>query len=174
MTVSAEHVSHRYGARVALDHVCLEFPAGRMAGLIGPDGVGKSTLLGLIRGAPTLQQGTVRAFGGDMANAAHRAAIRPRIAYMPQGLRRNLYPTLSVFENITSWATFVMPCATSRSLSSKWSAYAGAAGRGTAVGADSAEVRQKLAEHRARRSELVGELAGLREQRGRLAGRAAH
>ena len=101
-------VSHRYGARVALDNVRLEFPAGRMAGQIDPDGVGKSTLLGLIGGARTFQQGTVRAFGGDMADAAHRAAIRPRIAYMPQGLGRNLYPTLSAFENITSSATFVM------------------------------------------------------------------
>jgi ribosome-dependent ATPase len=98
--VSAEHVSHRYGARVALDNVSLEFPARRMAGLIGPDGVGKSTLLGLIGGVRTLQQGTVRAFGGDVADATHRATIRSRIAYMPQGLGRNLYPTLSVFENI--------------------------------------------------------------------------
>ena len=37
---------------------------------------------------------------GDMADAAHRAAICPRIAYMPQGLGKNLYPDLSVRENI--------------------------------------------------------------------------
>ena len=30
----------------------------------------------------------------------HRRAVCPRIAYMPQGLGKNLYPTLSVFENI--------------------------------------------------------------------------
>ena len=98
--VSVEHVSHRYGGRRALDDVCLEVPGHRMAGLIGPDGVGKSTLLGLIAGVRTIQQGTVRAFGGSLADAAHLAASRPRIAYMPQGLGRNLYPTLSVFENI--------------------------------------------------------------------------
>jgi ribosome-dependent ATPase len=98
--VTLGHVSHRYGKRTALDDVNLEVPARRMAGLIGPDGVGKSTLLGLIAGVRTIQQGTVRAFGGEMANAAHRGASRSRIAYMPQGLGRNLYPTLSVFENI--------------------------------------------------------------------------
>jgi ribosome-dependent ATPase len=98
--VTVGHVSHRYGTHAALDDVSLEVPDRRMAGLIGPDGVGKSTLLGLIAGVRRIQQGTVRAFGGDMADAAHRAASRSRIAYMPQGLGRNLYPTLSVFENI--------------------------------------------------------------------------
>ncbi|MBO0736773.1 MAG: ribosome-associated ATPase/putative transporter RbbA, partial [Alphaproteobacteria bacterium] len=98
--VSVEHVGHRYGGRTALDDVCLEFPGRRMVGVIGPDGVGKSTLLGLVAGVRMIQQGTVRAFGGSMADPAHLAASRLRIAYMPQGLGRNLYPTLSVFENI--------------------------------------------------------------------------
>jgi len=98
--VTVAHVSHRYGRRAALNDVSLEIPVRRMAGLIGPDGVGKSTLLGLIAGVRTIQQGTVRTFDGEMGDAAHRAANRSRIAYMPQGLGRNLYPTLSVFENI--------------------------------------------------------------------------
>ena len=45
-----EHVSHRYGKTVALNDVTIEIPACRMIGMIGPDGVGKSTLLGLIAG----------------------------------------------------------------------------------------------------------------------------
>ncbi len=98
--VAVSHVTHRYGKRAALDDVSLEVPPRRMTGLIGPDGVGKSTLLGLIAGVRTIQQGTVHAFGDEMADAARRAANRSRIAYMPQGLGRNLYPTLSVFENI--------------------------------------------------------------------------
>ena len=97
---TVEHVSHRYGATVALDDVTIEIPARRMLGLIGPDGVGKSTLLGLIAGVRTIQQGHVTVFDGDMADKAHRTAQGARIAYMPQGLGRNLYPTLSVFENI--------------------------------------------------------------------------
>ncbi|KQQ27223.1 multidrug ABC transporter ATP-binding protein [Methylobacterium sp. Leaf123] len=95
-----DHVSHRYGAVVALDDVSLSLPAGRMVGVIGPDGVGKSTLLALVAGVRRIQRGSVLALGGDMAERRHRAAEGARIAYMPQGLGRNLYPTLSVFENI--------------------------------------------------------------------------
>ena len=71
-----------------------------MVGVIGPDGVGKSTLLALISGVRTIQSGKVTVFGGDLAKQAHLRTIRGRIAYMPQGLGRNLYPTLCVFENI--------------------------------------------------------------------------
>jgi ribosome-dependent ATPase len=92
-------VGLRYGKTHALDGVTLDHPAGRMVGLIGPDGVGKSSLLALISGARRIQEGRVEVLGGDMADASHRQAVCPRIAYMPQGLGKNLYPTLSVFEN---------------------------------------------------------------------------
>ena len=93
-------VDHRYGDTRAADALTLDIPAGRMVGFIGPDGVGKSTWLGLIAGARRIQRGRVEVLGGDMADVRHRARVCPRIAYMPQGLGRNLYPTLSVFENI--------------------------------------------------------------------------
>jgi len=89
-----------YGKTRALDGVNLELPAGRMIGLIGPDGVGKSSLLSLIAGARAVQEGYIEVLGGDIANVHHRQSAYPRIAYMPQGLGKNLYPTLSVFENI--------------------------------------------------------------------------
>lgn len=95
-----EKVSHRYGKTIALDDVSIAFPARRMVGVIGPDGVGKSALLALIAGVREIQTGHVVVFGGDMADKAHRERHAARIAYMPQGLGRNLYPTLSVFENI--------------------------------------------------------------------------
>ncbi|MGD0025568.1 MAG: ATP-binding cassette domain-containing protein, partial [Xanthobacteraceae bacterium] len=95
-----DNVTQRYGRAVALDAVTIELPAGCMVGLIGPDGVGKSTLLSIIAGARHVQDGHVRVLDGDMADAAHRAAVCPRIAYMPQGLGKNLYPDLSVGENI--------------------------------------------------------------------------
>lgn len=93
-------VTHRYGKVIALDALTLDIPAGRMIGVIGPDGVGKSTLLALVAGVRAIQQGSVHALGGDLGVKAEREARRGRIAYMPQGLGRNLYPTLSVFENI--------------------------------------------------------------------------
>jgi len=94
------HVTQRYGRAVALDDLVLSVPRACLVGLIGPDGVGKSSLLGLIAGARRIQAGTVLALGGNMADAAHRRAICPRIAYMPQGLGKNLYPDLSIRENI--------------------------------------------------------------------------
>ena len=93
------NITLRYGKTIALDTVNLEVPAGRMVGLIGPDGVGKSSVLALIAGSRRVQEGQVEALGGDMADARFRRATCPRIAYMPQGLGKNLYPTLSVFEN---------------------------------------------------------------------------
>jgi len=99
-----EAVTQRYGKVVALDDISLAIPAGCLAGLIGPDGVGKSTLLSLVAGARRIQSGSVSVFDGDMAAVAHRAAACPRIAYLPQGLGRNLYPDLSVRENIDFFA----------------------------------------------------------------------
>jgi len=95
-----ENVTQRYGRVAALDDVTVALPAGCMVGLIGPDGVGKSSLLSIIAGARQLQSGRVVVLDGDMADAAHRAAVCPRIAFMPQGLGKNLYPDLSVRENI--------------------------------------------------------------------------
>jgi ribosome-dependent ATPase len=97
---SLDGVSLRYGATLALDAVTLDIPAGRMVGLIGPDGVGKSSLLALIAGARKIQQGSVVTLGGSMADSRHRHRVCPRIAYMPQGLGKNLYPTLSIEENL--------------------------------------------------------------------------
>ena len=93
-------VSLRYGATLALNGIDLEVPAGRMVGLIGPDGVGKSSLLSLAAGARRIQAGRVEVLGGDMASVRHRDQVCPHIAYMPQGLGKNLYPTLSVAENL--------------------------------------------------------------------------
>jgi ribosome-dependent ATPase len=93
-------VSHHYGPIAALDAVTLDIPAGCMAGLIGPDGVGKSTLLALVSGVRRVQAGAVQVLGGDIGDAAHLQDCNRRIAYMPQGLGRNLYPTLTVYENL--------------------------------------------------------------------------
>ena len=98
--VKLSKVTHRYGDTFALDDINLELPAGSMVGLIGPDGVGKSSLLALIAGARAIQTGEVEVLGGDMRKSRFRTSVSPRIAYMPQGLGKNLYPTLSVYENI--------------------------------------------------------------------------
>ncbi|MEX0547739.1 ribosome-associated ATPase/putative transporter RbbA [Raoultella terrigena] len=99
-----EHVGQRFGATVALRDITLSIPARRMVGLIGPDGVGKSSLLSLISGARAIEQGNVMVLGGDMRDARHRRDVCPKIAWMPQGLGKNLYHTLSVYENVDFFA----------------------------------------------------------------------
>lgn len=102
--VKLANVSLHYGKTCALDDVTLAIPAGKMIGLIGPDGVGKSSMLSLISGARAIQTGDVQVLNGDMRSRQHRETVCPRIAYMPQGLGKNLYPTLSVEENLQFFA----------------------------------------------------------------------
>ncbi|HEU4580010.1 MAG TPA: ribosome-associated ATPase/putative transporter RbbA [Polyangiaceae bacterium] len=98
--VSIKEVTHRYGGVKALDGISLDIPSGIMVGIVGPDGVGKSTLMGIVAGAKKLQQGKVTVLGGDIADARHRRNTGPRIAYLPQGLGKNLYLELSVYDNV--------------------------------------------------------------------------
>lgn len=93
-------VRHVYRDVVALDGIDLSLPAGCLVGLIGPDGVGKSTLLSLIAGVRVVQSGEVEVFGSNIEVPTSRAGVVSRIAYMPQGLGRNLYSSLSVGENL--------------------------------------------------------------------------
>src|SRR5436190_21290977 len=114
--VSVGEVTHRYGKKVvALDAISLNIPAGIMVGIVGPDGVGKSTLMALVAGSKKLQEGTVTVLGGSMGDAKHRRAVGPRIAYMPQGLGKNLYLELSVRDNVDFMARlFGQPAAERR------------------------------------------------------------
>ncbi|AFJ47849.1 ABC transporter [Shimwellia blattae DSM 4481 = NBRC 105725] len=97
-------VSQHFGATTALNNISVRIPSRCMVGLIGPDGVGKSSLLSLIAGARAIESGNVLVLGGDMRDAAHRRAVCPKIAWMPQGLGKNLYHTLSVYENVDFFA----------------------------------------------------------------------
>lgn len=104
LVAQLQQVQLSYGTTKALDSISLDIPAGVMVGLIGPDGVGKSSLLALLSGARAIQQGKVQVLGGDMASSEHRDAVCADIAYMPQGLGKNLYLTLSVEENLQFFA----------------------------------------------------------------------
>lgn len=98
--VSIKDVTHHYGKTVALDHISLDIPAGLMVGIVGPDGVGKSTLMALIAGSKQMQHGKITVLNGDIGDVRHRRAACPQIAYMPQGLGKNLYLELSVYDNV--------------------------------------------------------------------------
>ncbi len=98
--VSIREVTHFYGDVKALDAISLDIPSGIMVGVVGPDGVGKSTLLALMAGSKKLQQGDMTVLDGDIGDVRHRRDACPRIAYMPQGLGKNLYFELSVRDNV--------------------------------------------------------------------------
>lgn len=102
--VKVQSVSLSYGNTVALVDLTLQIPAGQMVGLLGPDGVGKSSLLALLAGARQIQQGRIEVLGGDINKSSHRRRVCPAIAYMPQGLGKNLYLSLSVEENLQFFA----------------------------------------------------------------------
>src|SRR5687768_16549519 len=98
--VSVKQVSHLYGKVKGLDAIDLDIPPGLMVGIVGPDGVGKSTLLALMAGSKQLQEGSMTVLGGDIGDVRHRRTVCPQIAYMPQGLGKNLYLELSVYDNV--------------------------------------------------------------------------
>src|SRR4029078_13717650 len=95
---------------VALDGISLDIPTGIMVGIVGPDGVGKATLMALVGGSKKMQTATVKVLDGDIADARHRRAVGPRVAYMPQGLGKNLYLELSVRDNVDFLPRLFCPC----------------------------------------------------------------
>lgn len=99
-----KNISLKYGNQTALNDISVKLPAGKIIGVIGPDGVGKSSLLALLAGVRELQSGEAHVLGGDIRQNRHLVYCRQHIAYMPQGLGRNLYPTLSVEENLNFFA----------------------------------------------------------------------
>lgn len=102
--VAMAGLEHRYGKMSALRALNLQIAEGAVVCLVGPDGVGKSSLLALIAGVKRLQNGTLRVLDGDMRGRAHRRRVCAQLAYMPQGLGQNLYGELSVAENVDFFA----------------------------------------------------------------------
>ena len=90
--VAVADLSHRYGKTVALDGVSLAIPRGGFVGVIGPDGVGKSTLFGLIAGAKRIQAGRISVLGGDMADRAASLGSLPAHRLHAAGARQEPLP----------------------------------------------------------------------------------
>lgn len=89
---------------MAVRNVGLRVRRGEMYGLIGPDGAGKSTLMKAIAGVLAYDAGRIEVFGHPVGSEAEAERIKDRIGFMPQGLGLNLYPELSIEENVDFFA----------------------------------------------------------------------
>ena len=92
-------LTKRFGAATALDRVSLTLLRGRLNGLAGPDGAGKTTLIRILTGLLGSDSGEIRLDGVSLAEAVARQGF---IGYMPQ--KFGLYEDLSVLENLRIYA----------------------------------------------------------------------
>ena len=94
--LSVEHVTHAYGARVALDDVSFSVAPGSFCVLLGLNGAGKSTLFSVVTHLYAPRAGKVRIFGHDVARASGAALSRLGVVFQ----QRTLDPDLSVEQNL--------------------------------------------------------------------------
>ena len=102
--VSARDVSHYYKKSTGLENFNISLSRGKFHAIVGPDGVGKSTFLGLVATAKQMQKGELFVLDQNVRGSKERANLAHRIAYMPQGLGRNLYPDLTISEHLDYFA----------------------------------------------------------------------
>jgi branched-chain amino acid transport system ATP-binding protein len=87
-----------YGSSHVLHGVDIEIGRGETVGLLGRNGMGKSTLIRTLLGHVTQREGQIRFFGQDMSRAKPHEVARLGVAYVPEG--RGIFPNLSVRENL--------------------------------------------------------------------------
>ncbi len=88
----------------AVRGIDLDIPKGSLFGLIGSDGAGKSSTMKTVAGVMSYDAGSVNVFGNLIDSEAAAEQIKLRLGFMPQGLGQNLYPDLSIEENINFFA----------------------------------------------------------------------
>lgn len=96
--IDARGIHTYYGRSHILHGVDFVVRRGETIGLMGRNGMGKSTLLRSVLGLMRARRGEVRIAGVDMTQAATHAIVRMGIAYVPEG--RGIFPNLSVRENL--------------------------------------------------------------------------
>jgi ABC-2 type transport system ATP-binding protein len=94
--ITARQLTRKFGEKVAVDHIDLDIPAGRIYGFLGPNGSGKSTTLRMLCGMLLPSAGQAEVFGLSVVKDAE--AIRRRLGYMPQ--KFSLWEDLTVDENL--------------------------------------------------------------------------
>ncbi|MEK7695470.1 MAG: ABC transporter ATP-binding protein, partial [Pseudomonadota bacterium] len=96
--IDADGVNAWYGSSHVLRGIDFRVGAGESVGLLGRNGMGKSTLLRTLLGHVREREGGIRVVGRDMSRARPHEVARLGIAYVPEG--RGIFPNLSVRENL--------------------------------------------------------------------------
>ena len=99
--IVTEHLTKRYGALTALDHLSLELQPGDVFGFIGPNGAGKSTTMKILAGLLEPSWGTASVLGKPVAS--HGDFVRRNVGYMPDFI--GVYEDLKVFEYLEFFAS---------------------------------------------------------------------
>jgi ABC-type multidrug transport system ATPase subunit len=96
--INVVDVSHHYGLRPVLSHINFRVPAGQLVAVMGPNGVGKSTLLGIIAGLIAPARGLVEIYGlRRRASEEVELQIRKKTAFLPD------HPWLPEFRTTREW-----------------------------------------------------------------------
>lgn len=98
--VTARNITKSFNNLKAIDGIDLEVFKGKITGLVGPDGAGKTTLIRLMTGLLVQDSGELNVLGFDMPK--HSKEVQSLIGYMPQ--KFGLYEDLSVEENLNLYA----------------------------------------------------------------------
>ena len=96
--LEARGVQAWYGSSHVLHGVDLAIARGQTIGLLGRNGMGKSTLIRTLLGHVAQREGQVRLFGEDVSRARPHEVARRGVAYVPEG--RGVFPNLTVRENL--------------------------------------------------------------------------
>jgi ABC-2 type transport system ATP-binding protein len=94
--ITTNNLTRRFGGLLAVDHVNLRIPRGRIYGFLGPNGSGKSTTIRMLCGLLRPSEGDASVLGHRVPGDAE--ALKRQIGYMTQ--RFSLYEDLSVLENL--------------------------------------------------------------------------
>jgi len=104
IVVEVKGFSKFYKKIQAVEEVSLSIQTGEIYGLIGPDGAGKSTLMQSVAGVLRFNAGQIQVFNQLIDSDKSAEKIKHRIGFMPQGLGLNMYPDLSIEENVDFFA----------------------------------------------------------------------
>ena len=99
-TVEIKNLIKNFGSTTAIDNLSLEIEKGKITGLIGADGAGKTTLIRLVTGLLIPDKGEISTLG--LNPSTQKALLNPKTGYMPQ--KFGLYEDLTVIENLRLYA----------------------------------------------------------------------